>query len=159
MKIAYIVDGSTELNPSLQQLENVNNIPFSGYIESGKLEKITDIKTLKKYQSQDTKQYIEPTPGSYRELYKKVLDNGYDYVVVIPQHKEKSISYINASYASRLVDNVLVIDASKYEISTLEILEGLVYDSKIEENTVFLGLEQLLDMIKGIIHKLNPLHN
>ena len=158
MKIAYIVDGSTDLKPSVKKLDNVHNIPFRGYVESGKLEEIKNIKTLKEYQSIDTKQYIEPTPGSYRELYKKLLDNGYDCVVVIPQHKDNSISYVNASYAARLVDNVLVIDASKYKITTEEILDGLLNDS-IEDTTVFLGLDQLLDMIKGILNKLNPLHN
>ena len=158
MKIAYIVDGSTELTPSQNKLENVNVIPFRGYIDNGKLEVIST-KAIKAYQKLDTKQYIEPTPGSYRDLYKKLRKDGYDYIVVIPQTKDKSISYKNAEYASRFVDNVVVIDSSKYEISITEILNNLINDKSIKDNTILIGLDQLLDLIKGILVKLIPVKN
>ncbi|AIO18420.1 hypothetical protein KQ51_00537 [Candidatus Izimaplasma bacterium HR1] len=160
MKIAYIVDGSIDLSPSTIALENVYSIPFKGYDQTGELGNIENIRLLEKIQKQEIKQYIEPTPGIYRDLYKSLKRDGYDYIVCIPQKRNISSSYMNAEYASRFCSEyVLVIDASDYELDSKEIFDNLLNDKEIKDYlfTIDFSFDQLFEGIRKVLGNLKLL--
>lgn len=157
MKIAYVVDGSTDLFPSTKQRQDIYSVPFKGYNKSGTLVNITDRRHLEVVQDLETKQFVEPTPGIYRDLFCSLRKSGYDYIVCIPQKKTKSSSYKFAEYASRQYkDSVLVIDAVDYDLEPLDILNNLVNGKEFTDasNLLQITIDQLLDMVKGILSDL-----
>ena len=158
MKIAYIVDGSTELTPSIRKTENIYTLQFKSYNQSGTLEYVKNATTIESLQKQKTKQYVEPTPGIYRDLYRELKRQGFDYVICIPQSKDKSISYSNAEYASRFYkDYVLVIDSLEYGLSSFEILKNLLNDKEIEDSSITFSFEQLFEEIRKVLVNLKLL--
>lgn len=154
MRIAYIIDGSTELSPSNKKRDNIYSVPFKGYNESGTLVNITNRRHLDVLQDLSKKQYIEPTPGVYRDQYNRLLKEGYDYIVCIPQNQTLSSSFKFAEYASRLYkDTVLVVNADEYELNPKEILNNLLNLKEIKDdsNLIQHSIEQLLDLVKSIL--------
>jgi len=154
MKIAYVIDGSTDFTPSSNQLKNIYKVPFKGYNESGTLVDIRSKKQLEVIQKNINKQFVEPTPGIYRDLYKRLRTEGYDYIICIPQSSTMSISYKNAEYASRLYSgSVVVIDIEEYNLETEEVLGKLLSEQEIKESSNILQFtfDQLFDAIKDIL--------
>ena len=140
MTIAYIIDSSTEINSLINKQENVFVLPFKGYDNGGNIVNISQSKQLNVIQNNrldGSKLFIEPTPGIYRDLYKSLKQDGYDYVVCIPQGKNQSVSYINAEYASRFYqDFVVVIDAVEYNSEPQEILTHLLEEQEIKNDSI-----------------------
>lgn len=156
MKIAYIVDSSTELTSSLVKKGKIFSVNFKAYNESGTLVNVSNKRHLDVLQANPGKQFIEPTPGIYRDLYKGLKQEGYDYIVCIPQNRKNSSSYINAEYASRMCrDFALVIDANEYDLQPIDILNNLISAEEKTDSSTLIGysLEQLFDVVKTILTK------
>lgn len=159
MSIAYIIDSSTEVDFNIQKQGNIFVLPFKGYDNEGNLKNITTTKQLKEIQNnkeEGSKQFIEPTPGIYRDLYKKLKQEGYDYVVCIPQNKNNSSSYLNAEYASRFYQEfVVVLDSVKYDKEPKEILMHLLEDKKIKDDSIVMELDfdKFIEFIINLINK------
>lgn len=156
MKIAYIIDSSTNLTQNTKK-ENIYRLPFNSYNANGVLQNISDSKQLLQLQKDTTegqKSYVEPTPGSYRDLYQSLQKQGYTNIFVIPQSKKLSISYKNAEYASRYLNlDVRVIDVDDFGLSSTEVVSFLVEDKKIQENIkrIIIDFSVLTDLIRTAI--------
>ncbi len=157
MKVAFIVDASVADTKKVKK-ENVFVIPFLAYDKKGNLTKVYDKKVINEIQLKETenKNYIEPTPGMYRDLYKEVLSSGYDYIVTIPQSKTYSKSYVNANYMSEIGFNeIMVIDVTEYNLSAESVFKHAIDEQYHEEVlTMNIDLETLVSMIKGLLSKL-----
>ncbi len=151
MKIAYIVD-STIVIP--QNINNTFQVPFYIYDEKGTLHKSYNHtvvnKAINSYQK-DVKSFIEPTPGVYRDLYKKLLGEGYEHILVIPNNKDNNISFKNARYASKLfTSSVSVIDSKDFDVSITDIIHSLQEDintNKQLDTGTIITLDKIIDMI------------
>lgn len=159
MKIAYIVDSSTKLS---SKLKDVYQVPFYLYDESGALNKSFNNHSINHYietYQKNSKSYIEPTPGLYRDLYKKLLLQGFNHIIVIPNNIENSSSYTNARFAARhMNEQVTVLDSNTFEYSIYDVLYSLQNNSSIHnemESIKRFDLETLLELIKTALKSLN----
>jgi len=159
MSIAYIIDSSTELNASIRNQDNVFVLPFKGYDSNGNLKSIAQSKqvtAIQKDRIEGSKLFIEPTPGIYRDLYKSLKQEGFDYVVCIPQSKNQSGSYINAEYASRFYKGfVVVIDSVEYNSEPQDILTNLLEEQEIKDDSIIMELDfdKFIEFIVNLINK------
>lgn len=159
MSIAYIIDSSTEMNSTIRSQDNVFVLPFIGYDNKGNFKNISQSKQLNVIQSDrinGSKLFIEPTPGIYRDLYKSLKQEGYDYVICIPQSKTESGSYVNAEYASRFYqDFVVVLDVTEYNSESLEILTHLLDEKEIKDDSVIMQLDfdKFFEFVISLINK------
>ena len=97
---------------------------------------------------------MEPTPGSYRDLYQTLEKKGYTHLFVIPQSKKLSISHKNAEYASRYLNlDIKVIDVDEFNLSSTDVLSFLVEDKKVQENInrIIIDFSVLTDLIRTAI--------
>jgi fatty acid-binding protein DegV len=159
MKVAFVVDASIADTKSIRNNENVYVAPFMAYDDKGILTKIYDSKTIENLQKQNTqaKNFIEPTPGMYRDLYNEILQAGYDYIVVVPQHKNLSKSYFNADYVQRLsFEQIMVVDVTEYKLNADDVFDYVINDRyKEEEMSIIIDLEAFVSFVKGILTKLS----
>lgn len=159
MSIAYVIDSSTEMNSLIENQDNVFVLPFKGYDNKGNFKNISHSKQLNEIQNSKidgSKLFIEPTPGIYRDLFKSLKQEGYDYVVCIPQGKNQSGSYVNAEYASRFYqDFVVVIDSVEYNSEPQEILTHLLEENEIKDESIIMDLdfEKFFEFIVSFINK------
>ena len=159
MKVAFVVDASIADTKTIRSNENVYVVPFMGYDNTGTLTKIFDSKTISSLQDKktDDKNYIEPTPGMYRDLFSKILQDGYDYIVVVPQNKEFSKSYYNADYVQRLSFNqVMVVDVTEYHLNADDVFDYVINERyKEEEMNIVIDLEAFVNLVKGVLNRLS----
>lgn len=160
MKVAFVVDASIADTKTIRSNENVYVAPFMAYDNTGVLTKVYDSKTIIDIQKEksDDKNYVEPTPGMYRDLYNKILQDGYDYIVVVPQNKKLSKSYFNADYAQRLsFDQVMVLDVTEYSLNADDVFDYVINEKykEVETMSVIIDLDAFVDFVKGILNKFN----
>lgn len=152
MKIAYIVDSSVST-------ENINDsnvyvAPFQGYNNKGELVPVFDSEVI--MNNLGKKPYIEPTPGIYRDMFKRLLNDGYDYVIVVPQSKEVSKSYVFADYVKRQsFENVMVVDVTEYRLEPNVILQDILSEKYLDKAlTMTFDYEYLMEQVKALLSKL-----
>lgn len=144
MSIAYIIDSTTDFKNN----EHVYKVPFHVYVEKGLMKKEykkSAITALLDYKENE-KPFIEPTPGAYRELYQSLQKQGYEHIVVIPGDKTKSISYVNADYATMITNiDVKVIDVHELNTTPEDVLNYILNN---EEQVTTFDFAALLEFLK-----------
>lgn len=157
MRIAYILDSTSKFKN-----QDVYTVPFRAFDPKGNIVKVYDkeyINTLIDTKTDDSKLYIEPTPGMYRDLYLSLKKQGYDYIIVIPQSKEKSSSYKFAQYATRITSmDVSVVDVTEFSVSNEEIIQLLLTDTdtKKEIESITFDWKRLIQVLLNAFSNSKP---
>lgn len=161
MKVAFVVDASVVQTKRVHNNDNIYVAPFLAYNESGTLSKIYDKKIIDRIQKEnaDIKSYVDPTPGMYRDLYNEILQDGYDYIVVVPQSKSDSKSYLNADYVQRIsFDEVMVVDVTEYNLKASDVFNHIIKENRDNElSGLTFDLQAIIDYIKNYLNKLSIL--
>jgi len=157
MKVGIVADSTFNLCADLVEKLKVEVVRLNILIESKSYTDGVDIDCDMVFDAIDEKKKVttsQPSPEAFLNAYKKMIDNGYNDIIVFTVAKSLSGTYQSAVIAAEMIDaNIKVVDtktsAMGGDLLISEIGELLEEDISIE--ALFKKVDELVDNTKTLL--------